>query len=276
MIVGAINMKQRKKSSSRIFGMTYIQVVILTVLGGCAFISILGIVGLALFNGRTQPVTILPTSTRLLPTLTKVPTGTPTKTSIPTKTITPTKKPTSTVAFTPTLTYQGNPIDYIPTENELPNGFILNTNVSGGTDGEQFKSFSKAYTNDYPNKNKTEDPYLLNYLVTIYTSDVYAENEFEYMTEEWLAENWKDWFKIDFNINPIPVQFSNPLNVDRSASYFATFPGLSTGGAMVFTKLQSKNIVITAITVSHFPSGNQDRAVSNAYYYTYLIAQKLK
>jgi hypothetical protein len=268
-------MKRKFSRSNKILGMAYWQVGILFAMGICAIVtigSIFAFIGYSNLYVEAQdvqqsiPTSITPTTTRISPS--RVPMLT--STVLPTRTI----LPTATMTLTPTPWFQGFGDSYIPEENEVPSGYMIYVPGSGSSQDDQGWYKTVVYTSDYPNTHRTEDAYLVSYSSWIYKTDNAADLNYEGLTSNWITRNWREWINVSQEIKPVQVDF-NASGVEKSAAYFATYNGASVPEAFVLVKLQSHNAVFIIRTLSHSPSGDQQRAIANAYYFASLLIQKL-
>jgi hypothetical protein len=269
------------KKSKRIFGMSQMQVIILSVMACLAFTVITGMAGLIIYNTSlgsqpislqpSTPIPVLPTMTIVHPTRTPPPTLTkaPTATRLPTKTITP----------TPTLWFQVNARDLIPTEQEMPSGYKIDTPASGSISGEYtIEEYVVTYISNYPNdkRNKSGDPYLVTYDVTFFKTVGYATSSYDAMDESWISNKFEKMFNISppQTISPSPVEL-NINGIERATAYVSNFNGVSVPGFFVFIKLQSHNGVFIIKTLSHAPFTDEQRTLASAKYFISLLVPKL-
>ena len=179
-------MKIKTSHSTRIFGMTAVQVGILFTLGTCVIVSIgstLAIIGYSSFFLNAplieQPIpSVMPTSTRIHPFQTLTPTFTPSPTL--------TRLPTATITSTPTPWFQEDGNSYIPKENELPSDFKLYAPCSGRSQEANAVYTYACFTSDYPNNHHTEDAYSVGYGVWIFNTEALAISGYNSVTPEWI------------------------------------------------------------------------------------------
>ena len=276
----------KTKKSKNIFGMSPIQLVIVIVMACFAGTIILGITGFIFYNSflGNQPIPIqvtmpvLPTLTRTQPAKISLQTVTsqPTLTRVPTAT----KLPTETIMPTPTLWFQANARDLIPTEREMPSGYMIDTGASGNiSDNSAVESYMVSYINNYPNdpRNKSGDPYLVVYKATIFNTVDSAASSFDGMDESWISNNIGKMF----NISSIPQAITPSLvglniqGVERATAYISDFNGVSVPGFFVYVKLQNNNGVFVVRTISHAPFTNEQRTLDSAKYFVSLLVPRI-
>ncbi len=276
----------KTKKSKNIFGMSPIQLIIIVVMACFAGIIIMGAAGFIFYDSFlvNQPIPIqvtmpvLPTMTRTQPAKISLQTATsqPTLTRVPTAT----KLPTETIMPTPTLWFQANARDLIPTEQEMPSDYKVDTGASGSiSDNSAVESYMMSYVNNYPNdpRNKSGDPYLVVYRVTIFNTVDSASSSFDAMDENWISENFGKMFNISSNPQAItPSRVALDIQgVERAAAYISDFNGVSVPGFFVYIKLQNNNGVFVVRTVSHAPFTNEQRILDSAKYFASLLVPKI-
>lgn len=256
--------------------MSYIQVLILVVMACCTISTITGSIGYLLYNETSfSSQSVLPTMTRIQSTNLPFRTNTPQ----PTNTQTPTviKLPTETnIISTPTLWFNINDHNLIPTEQEMPSGYKLYL-PSSGNNSDQDRNYNQiVYTNDYPNNpsNKSGDPYLVLYTSSVYKTVELAISSYSKMTENWISSNTDRWFNVAEPISPSKVDY-DIHSMERADAYISNLKGVSVPGFFVFIKTQSHNGVFTIITLSHAPYTDPQKAIASAHYFASLLIPKI-
>lgn len=274
-------MKRRKRANGK-FGITTLQLLTLLVLS-CLVCLIFGFAagyGFYLTTSSVVPVLNQPaTQVLMAPSIIAVEfTNTPSKTASPSPTFTEiateTLTPSPTPSLTPTLFFQGNGSEYIPTERDMPSDYKIYTPSSGSVN-DQFGSRTYiVYTSDYPNNNHTEEPYLVAYETLIFNKRDLAISTYFRMDKEWVSENWSSWFNASAAISPTTADI-NINDFERIEAYISDFEGISVHGYFVFIKFQTYNAVFTVKTLAHSPSYDREKALASARFFSSLLIQNI-